>query len=87
MKPSRNLSECMVKELQKKALEEGPSIFDYDGVYDKMKAKEIRPLTQDREEKKDLVVSKFHEYRLKVLVSTWELVFDMYGHNSFSRPC
>jgi hypothetical protein len=41
-----------VEEQQKKALEEDPTIFDYDGVYDKMKEKFARPLIQDREERK-----------------------------------
>lgn len=41
-----------IEEQQKKALEEDPNIFDYDGVYDKMKEKITRPLVQDREERK-----------------------------------
>lgn len=41
-----------IEEQQKKALEEDPTVFDYDGVYDKMKEKIARPLVQDREEKK-----------------------------------
>ncbi|KAK2431908.1 hypothetical protein P8452_44989 [Trifolium repens] len=41
-----------VEEQQKKALEEDPTIFDYDGVYEKMKEKVARPLIQDREERK-----------------------------------
>lgn len=41
-----------IEEQQKKALEEDPTVFDYDGVYDKMKEKIVRPLVQDREEKK-----------------------------------
>lgn len=41
-----------VEEQQKKALEEDPSVFDYDGVYDQMKEKVARPLVQDREERK-----------------------------------
>jgi len=41
-----------VEEQQRKALEEDPTIFDYDGVYDKMKEKVARPLIQDREERK-----------------------------------
>ncbi|TKY50683.1 Nuclear speckle splicing regulatory protein 1 [Spatholobus suberectus] len=47
---SKRLKE--VEEQQKKALEEDPSVFDYDGVYDKMKEKETLPLVQDREERK-----------------------------------
>ncbi|XP_057425326.1 uncharacterized protein LOC130718710 [Lotus japonicus] len=41
-----------VEEQQRKALEEDPSVFDYDGVYDKMKEKVAKPLIQDREERK-----------------------------------
>ncbi|XLR45526.1 hypothetical protein S83_030186 [Arachis hypogaea] len=41
-----------VEEQQKKALEEDPTVFDYDGVYDKMKEKVARPLIQDREQRK-----------------------------------
>ncbi|KAK2446040.1 nuclear speckle splicing regulatory protein [Trifolium repens] len=40
-----------VKEQQKKALDEYPTAFDYDGVYDKMKEKVARPLIQDHEER------------------------------------
>ncbi|KAJ7948044.1 nuclear speckle splicing regulatory protein 1 [Quillaja saponaria] len=47
---SRSLKE--IEELQKKALEEDPTVFDYDGVYDKMKEKEVRPVVLDREERK-----------------------------------
>lgn len=47
---SKSLKE--VEEQQRKALEEDPTIFDYDGVYDKMKEKVARPLIQDREERK-----------------------------------
>ncbi|WVY93520.1 hypothetical protein V8G54_032608 [Vigna mungo] len=52
LQASKNKRLKEVEEQQKKALEEDPSVFDYDGVYDKMKAKETRPLTQDREERK-----------------------------------
>lgn len=43
-----------IEEQQKKALEEDPTVFDYDGVYDKMKEKIARPLVQDREARKVL---------------------------------
>ncbi|KAL1295691.1 hypothetical protein AAHE18_19G229600 [Arachis hypogaea] len=42
----------LMDEQQKKALEEDPTVFDYDGVYDKMKEKVARPLIQDREQRK-----------------------------------
>ena len=31
-----------IEEQHKKALEEDPSVFDYDGVYDEMKEKTVR---------------------------------------------
>ncbi|KAK7343296.1 hypothetical protein VNO77_11938 [Canavalia gladiata] len=52
LQASKNKSLKEVEEQQKKALEEDPSVFDYDGVYDKMKEKVARPLVQDREERK-----------------------------------
>ena len=41
-----------IEEQQRKALEEDPSAFDYDGVYDEMKAKTVKPKAQDRDERK-----------------------------------
>ena len=41
-----------IEEQQRKALEEDPSAFDYDGVYEEMKAKAIQPQAQDRQERK-----------------------------------
>ncbi|CAL0300497.1 unnamed protein product [Lupinus luteus] len=52
LQASKNKTLKEVEEQQKKALEEDPTIFDYDGVYDKMKEKVSRPLVQDREERK-----------------------------------
>ncbi|XP_027366657.1 nuclear speckle splicing regulatory protein 1-like [Abrus precatorius] len=52
LQASKNKTLKEVEEQQKKALEEDPSIFDYDGVYDKMKEKVALPLAQDREERK-----------------------------------
>jgi hypothetical protein len=40
-----------VKEQQKTALDEYPTIFDYGGVYDRMKEKVAHPLIQDGEER------------------------------------
>ncbi|KAF9596440.1 hypothetical protein IFM89_011269 [Coptis chinensis] len=48
--------------IHKKALEEDPLVFDYDGVYDKMKADVICPIVQDRKERK----SKYVERLLKI---------------------
>ncbi|CAL0316253.1 unnamed protein product [Lupinus luteus] len=52
LQASKNKTLKEVEEQQKKALEEDPTIFDYDGVYDKMKEKVSRPRIQDREERK-----------------------------------
>ncbi|KAF5747716.1 nuclear speckle splicing regulatory protein 1-like [Tripterygium wilfordii] len=49
---SKNKSLKEIEEQHKKALEEDPSVFDYDGVYDEMKGKVARPRAQDREERK-----------------------------------
>ncbi|KAL5562358.1 hypothetical protein UlMin_032105 [Ulmus minor] len=49
---SKNKSLRDIEEQQKKALEEDPSVFDYDGVYDEMKQKAVQPLAQDREERR-----------------------------------
>lgn len=43
-----------IEEQHKKALEEDPSVFDYDGVYDEIKEKIARPRVQDHEERKVL---------------------------------
>ncbi|KAL7247165.1 hypothetical protein ACSBR2_002141 [Camellia fascicularis] len=49
---SKNKALKDIEEQHKKALEEDPSMFDYDGVYDEMKEKVARPLAHDRQEKK-----------------------------------
>ncbi|GER53056.1 coiled-coil domain-containing protein 55 [Striga asiatica] len=48
----KNKTHRDVEEQHKKALEEDPSAFDYDGVYDKMKEKQVRPIEQDRQDRK-----------------------------------
>ncbi|KAK6163629.1 hypothetical protein DH2020_000493 [Rehmannia glutinosa] len=48
----KNKTHKDVEEQHKKALEEDPSVFDYDGVYDKMKEKQVRPVEQDRQDRK-----------------------------------
>ncbi|XP_031504599.1 uncharacterized protein LOC116267153 [Nymphaea colorata] len=40
-----------VEAQHKKALEEDPTVFDYDGVYDEMKEKIARPIMQDRQKR------------------------------------
>ena len=51
-----------IEEQHKKALEEDPSVFDYDGVYDEMKEKVVRPRVQDREERKVNLSNKFEDF-------------------------
>ncbi|XP_073022968.1 uncharacterized protein [Primulina eburnea] len=48
----KNKSLKDAEEKHKKALEEDPLAFDYDGVYDKMKEKQVRPREQDRQARK-----------------------------------
>ncbi|CAA0836003.1 Coiled-coil domain-containing protein 55 (DUF2040 [Striga hermonthica] len=48
----KNKTHRDVEEQHKKALEEDPLAFDYDGVYDKMKEKQVRPIEQDRQDRK-----------------------------------
>lgn len=48
---TKNKSLKDVEEQHKKALEEDPSVFDYDGVYDDMKAKVAQPRAQDRQKR------------------------------------
>lgn len=37
-----------VEQQYQKALEEDPTAFDYDGVYDEMKGNQVRPIHEDR---------------------------------------
>ncbi|GER27178.1 coiled-coil domain-containing protein 55 [Striga asiatica] len=48
----KNKTHRDIEEQHKKALEEDPSVFDYDGVYDKMKEKQVLPVEQDRQDRK-----------------------------------
>uniref|UniRef100_A0A7N2M0G9 Nuclear speckle splicing regulatory protein 1 N-terminal domain-containing protein n=1 Tax=Quercus lobata TaxID=97700 RepID=A0A7N2M0G9_QUELO len=48
---SKNKSLKDIGEQQKKALEEDPTVFYYDGVYDDMKQKAIQPRVQDRQDR------------------------------------
>uniref|UniRef100_A0A1D1Y2W4 Nuclear speckle splicing regulatory protein 1 n=1 Tax=Anthurium amnicola TaxID=1678845 RepID=A0A1D1Y2W4_9ARAE len=50
-----------IEAMQKKALEEDSSIFDYDGAYDKFKVETVRPLMQDREERKSKYIHTLME--------------------------
>ncbi|KAL6537876.1 hypothetical protein OROHE_012163 [Orobanche hederae] len=48
----KNKTHKDIEEQHQKALEEDPSVFEYDGVYDKMKEKQMRPVEQDRQDRK-----------------------------------
>uniref|UniRef100_A0A0D6R4Q5 Nuclear speckle splicing regulatory protein 1 N-terminal domain-containing protein n=1 Tax=Araucaria cunninghamii TaxID=56994 RepID=A0A0D6R4Q5_ARACU len=50
-----------VEQQHKQALEEDPSVFDYDGVYDEMKSKITRPLEQDRVKREPKYIGKLIE--------------------------
>ncbi|URD78314.1 coiled-coil domain-containing protein 55 [Musa troglodytarum] len=52
---SKNKALQKIEEQHKKAMEEDPSVFDYDGVYDEMKEQIARPKTEDRTERKSRI--------------------------------
>lgn len=58
---SKNKSLRDIEQQHKKALEEDPSVFDYDGVYDEMKEKAVRPRAQDRQERKPRYIQALME--------------------------
>ncbi|KAG8488635.1 hypothetical protein CXB51_016580 [Gossypium anomalum] len=66
---SKNKALKEVEEQHKKALEEDPSVFDYDGVYDEMKEEVVRPRAQDREERKPKYI---HNLMKKAEQRKWE---------------
>ncbi|MBA0639788.1 hypothetical protein Goklo_022799 [Gossypium klotzschianum] len=67
---SKNKALKEVEEQHKKALEEDPSVFDYDGVYDAMKEEVVRPRAQDREERKQ--PKYIHNLMKKAEQRKWE---------------
>ncbi|KAJ8492106.1 hypothetical protein OPV22_013827 [Ensete ventricosum] len=58
---SKNKSLQKIEEQHKKAMEEDPSVFDYDGVYDEMKGQIARPKVQDRTERKSKYIERLME--------------------------
>ncbi|CAM8919788.1 unnamed protein product [Rhodiola kirilowii] len=70
---SRSLKE--VEELHQKALKEDPSVFDYDGVYDDMKHKEVLPKLQDRQKRESKYISVLKE-KAKERERQHEIVFE-----------
>ncbi|KAG6510531.1 hypothetical protein ZIOFF_028555 [Zingiber officinale] len=58
---SKKKSVQKMEEQYKKAMEEDPSVFDYDGVYDTMKQQVARPKIQDRTERKSKYIETLME--------------------------
>ncbi|XP_021775153.1 nuclear speckle splicing regulatory protein 1-like [Chenopodium quinoa] len=57
----KNKSLKDVEDQYKKALEEDPSVFDYDGVYDDMKAKIVKPKAEDRQQRQPKYIQALME--------------------------
>ncbi|KAI3766414.1 hypothetical protein L2E82_16471 [Cichorium intybus] len=66
-------NKALKDEQHKKALEEDPSVFDYDGVYDEMKEKAVRPVVLDKQERKPRYIqalidkAKVHEREHEII--------------------
>ncbi|KAF3337784.1 nuclear speckle splicing regulatory protein 1-like protein [Carex littledalei] len=58
---SKTASLQKIEEQHKKALEEDPSVFDYDGVYDDMKEKIAKPKIQEQTERKSKYIERLME--------------------------
>ncbi|XP_024973500.1 nuclear speckle splicing regulatory protein 1-like [Cynara cardunculus var. scolymus] len=72
---SKNKALKDVEEQHKKALEEDPSVFDYDGVYDEMKEKAVRPVAQDRQERKPRYIQALMD-KAKVREREHEIIYE-----------
>ncbi|KAH6793661.1 hypothetical protein C2S52_004138 [Perilla frutescens var. hirtella] len=57
----KNKTHKDIEEQHKKTLEEDPSAFDYDGVFDQMKEQQVRPKEQDRQDRKPRYIQKLIE--------------------------
>ncbi|KAL2557374.1 Coiled-coil domain-containing protein 55 [Forsythia ovata] len=64
-----------IEEQHKKALEEDPSVFDYDGVYDKMKEKAVQPVVQDRQDRKPKYIQVLIE-KAKIREREHEIIYE-----------
>lgn len=71
----KNKSLRDIEQQHKKALEEDPSVFDYDGVYDEMKEKIARPVSQDRQERKPKYIQALVE-KAKVREREHEIIYE-----------
>uniref|UniRef100_A0A7N0U743 Nuclear speckle splicing regulatory protein 1 N-terminal domain-containing protein n=1 Tax=Kalanchoe fedtschenkoi TaxID=63787 RepID=A0A7N0U743_KALFE len=70
---SRSLKE--VELLHQKALEQDPSVFDYDAVYDDMKQKEVLPKLHDRQKRESKYIGVLME-KAKERERQHEIVFE-----------
>ncbi|XP_078172850.1 uncharacterized protein LOC144566699 isoform X2 [Carex rostrata] len=64
-----------IEEQHKKALEEDPSVFDYDGVYDDMKEKIAKPKIQEKTERKSKYIERLME-KAKERERVHEIVYE-----------
>ncbi|KAL3850264.1 hypothetical protein ACJIZ3_012146 [Penstemon smallii] len=71
----KNKSHKDIEEQHKKALEEDPSVFDYDGVYDKMKENQIRPVEQDRKDRQPRYIAAIKE-KVKQREREHEIIYE-----------
>ncbi|KAH9627410.1 hypothetical protein KSS87_012060 [Heliosperma pusillum] len=72
---SKNKSLKDVEEQHKKALEEDPSVFDYDGVYDDMKNQIIKPKVKEREQRESKYIALLKE-KAKLREREHEVVYE-----------
>ncbi|KAG0626730.1 hypothetical protein M758_2G147100 [Ceratodon purpureus] len=69
----RNVRE--VEQQYQKALEEDPTAFDYDGVYDEMKGNQARPIHEDRAKREPKYIGKLLE-KAKVRAREQDIVYE-----------
>eukprot|EP01018_Ginkgo_biloba_P029303 Gb_11152 [translate_table: standard] len=72
---SKKKSHKDVEQQHKQALEQDPSIFDYDGVYDEMKSKIARPLERDRTKRESKYIGKLME-KAKTRQQEHEIIYE-----------
>lgn len=72
---SKKKSHRDVEQQHKEALEQDPSIFDYDGVYDEMKGKTARPLQEDRIKREPKYIGKLMQ-KAKIRQQEQEIVYE-----------
>ncbi|XP_074269747.1 uncharacterized protein LOC141592813 [Silene latifolia] len=72
---SKNKSLKDVEEQHKKALEEDPSVFDYDGVYDDMKNQIVKPKVKEREQRESKYIALLKE-KAKLREREHEVVYE-----------